>query len=70
MRCFTAISLAAAATAITVSTGNPFERTQNYYVNPNYQAELTTSINNSSGAVRNYLTGMMDVSSAYWIDRK
>ena len=70
MRSFKALALAGAANALTISTGNPFERTQTYYVNPNYQAELTSTINNSSGSVRDYLTGMMDVSSAYWIDRK
>jgi hypothetical protein len=41
MRSFTALTLAAATNALTLSTGNPFERTQAYYVNPNYRAELT-----------------------------
>uniref|UniRef100_A0A6B2L654 Glucanase n=1 Tax=Arcella intermedia TaxID=1963864 RepID=A0A6B2L654_9EUKA len=39
-----------------------------YYVNPTYQQELQTSINTASGKVKDTLTKMLNVPSAYWID--
>ena len=60
MQSFTVLSLAAVASAVTLSSGNPFATTQDYYVNPNYQAELQSSISSAEGSVRDYLTSMMD----------
>ena len=57
-------------TASNVASGNPFQNTPNYYVNPNYQKELQSSIDTSSGTTKTYLQKMMNTSSAYWIDRK
>lgn len=72
MRSFTALCLAAYASAYTMnsSDSNPFEDTQSYYVNPSYRTELQSSIDSSDGSVKEYLTNMMDVASAYWIDTK
>jgi len=52
------------------SSGNPYQKTTSYYVNPSYQQELSTSISTSSGATKDYLVSMQNVSSAYWIDVK
>jgi len=46
---------------------NPFEG-KTFYVNPAYQAELDTSIATATGAVKDTLTKMRDVPSAYWLD--
>ena len=50
---------------------NPFSRTTNYYVNPVFKSELQTSIDTSDSiSVKNYMQGMMESPSSYWIDRK
>ena len=71
MRSFAVVSLLAYASAITVgNSGNPFQNTPNYYVNPNYQKELQSSIDTASGSTRDYLSKMKEISSAYWLDKK
>jgi hypothetical protein len=52
------------------SSANPFVRTPTFYVNPSYQAELSTSIATATGQVKATLESMLSVSSAYWIDVK
>jgi len=64
------ISIVPSNQAVKNLTGNPFNRTLNYYVNPTYQAELQSSIVSASGQVKATLQSMMHVSSAYWIDVK
>jgi len=48
---------------------NPFEG-KNLYVNPTYQDNLQFSISTASGAAKENLEKMRDISSAYWIDIK
>jgi cellulose 1,4-beta-cellobiosidase len=50
--------------------GNPFTNTPNFYVNPAYQEELSTSISTASGTTKNTLETLMTLGSAYWIDKK
>jgi cellulose 1,4-beta-cellobiosidase len=50
-----------------VPASNPFSG-KTFYVNPSYQAELDTSIATATGAVKDTLTAMRDVPSAYWLD--
>jgi cellulase/cellobiase CelA1 len=52
------------------ASSNPFAVTKNYYVNPSYQAELSSSIATSSGTQKATLESMMNAPSAYWIDVK
>ena len=54
---------------IAPSTGNPFAD-KVYYVNPSYKESLSTSIATASGVILTNLEAMMDVPSAYWLDRK
>ena len=54
---------------VAVNSGNPF-LSGNYYVNPTYQTNLQNSISTSSGQVKDTLTKMLTVPSAYWIDVK
>jgi len=64
MSIFSLVTLAVAFAA------NPFSG-QTFYVNPSYQAELQTSINSETDAtIKNTLTRMQTVASAYWIDVK
>jgi len=46
---------------------NPFAG-KTFYVNPSYQAELDTSIATATGTVKDTLTKMRNVPSAYWLD--
>ena len=48
---------------------NPF-RGQKFYVNPSYQASLSTSIQSSEGAIKETLEAMVDLPSAYWLDKR
>lgn len=48
---------------------NPFVG-KTLYVNPTYQANLSTTISTASGTTKTNLERMTDVSSAYWIDVK
>ena len=49
--------------------GNPFALTT-WYVNPANQREIDSSIKTASGAVKQTLTTMRGIPSAYWIDKK
>jgi len=51
-------------------TGKNLFLSGNYYVNPSYDAELQTSINNSTGITQQNLMAMQSVASAYWLDVK
>ena len=51
------------------STGNPFAD-KVFYVNPSYKESLSTSIATADGEILANLQAMMDVPSAYWLDRK
>jgi len=53
----------------TPTPGNPF-KDKPYYVNPSYKRSLTTSITTADGAVKRTLQSMMDVPSAYWLDKR
>jgi len=50
-------------------SSNPFQD-HVFYVNPSFQAELTSSIQTATGDVKLNLQKMMNTSSAYWIDTK
>ena len=62
-------SSSTSVTTIAPSTGNPFAD-KVYYVNPSYKESLSTSIATASGVILTNLEAMMDVPSAYWLDRK
>ena len=62
-------SSSTSVTTIAPSTGNPFAD-KVYYVNPSYKESLSTSIATASGVILTNLQAMMDVPSAYWLDRK
>ncbi|CAK9051763.1 4-beta-cellobiohydrolase 3) (Exocellobiohydrolase 3), partial [Durusdinium trenchii] len=49
--------------------GNPFAD-KVFYVNPSYKVSLSTSIATASGEVKDTLEAMMNVPSAYWLDKK
>jgi len=49
--------------------GNPFED-KVFYVNPSYQVSLTSSIQTAEGSVKETLEAMMDLPSAYWLDKR
>jgi len=66
--CF--VSLLTAKFVACKNSDNPFIRTQNYYVNPVYQAELQTSINSATSPAKETMETMLNVPSAYWIDVK
>ena len=79
LRSFASVCLTAYTSAFTLDTpdflevqsGNPFSRTQNYYVNPVFKDEIQSSIDTSSaGKVKDYLIGMKEVASSFWLDRK
>ena len=54
---------------LSLQSTNPFLN-QAFYVNPTYQKNLQSTIQTSSGQVKDTLTKMMDIGSAYWIDVK
>ena len=56
-------------TTPTPITGNPFAD-KVFYVNPSYKESLSTSIATATGDILTNLQAMMDVPSAYWLDRK
>jgi len=49
--------------------GNPFEG-HDFYVNPSYQKELSTSIATATGKAKAVMQDMLQISSAYWVDVK
>ena len=51
------------------SSKNPF-KDKVFYVNPSYQASLSTSIQSSEGAIKETLEAMVDLPSAYWLDKR
>lgn len=53
-----------------IAEGNPYADVEAFYVNPSYKTELQGSIDTASGTVKETLTSMLDVPSAYWIDVK
>ena len=48
---------------------NPF-KDQVFYVNPSYKTSLSSSIQTSEGDIKETLEAMMDVPSAYWLDKR
>jgi hypothetical protein len=54
------------------TTSNIFAKNKNYYVNPSYKANIQATVNlgDSTPKVKTYLTSMLNVPSAYWIDVK
>ncbi|CAE7153815.1 cel3, partial [Symbiodinium necroappetens] len=41
-----------------------------FYVNPSYQVSLTSSIETAEGPIKETLEAMMDLPSAYWLDKR
>ena len=57
------------SSAETSSARNPF-KDQVFYVNPSYKTSLSSSIQTSEGDIKETLEAMMDVPSAYWLDKR
>jgi len=58
-----------ACIAVVLAQNNPLEGVT-FYVHPSFQAEIDTSIANSTGQIKTTLQRMRTVPSAYWVDVK